>query len=714
MSVLPRRPAAVPRELERRESRDAWAAAGGHTAQAVGLIAALCLAAVLYRPWRPEPFAIGDFSDFLPLLRHGAGFGDTLGRFVAYYAGHGRFNVLQYAALVAKWRLFHADTALWQLTRGAEMLGVVVGACALAVRLGVRPVPAMLGAGLLLCGSGASACWVWLNFGEPLSMVLLLAAALCAVRYQAARHWLVLALSVALCCAAVVLTKEALVVTVPFVVALAFRDERTGRWRRPSPSRRRDVVLLGLTAAAVALALVPVAATLRHAPSGGYTSNYNASHWGLGPAIRLLVAMLLPINLTAAVPAPLRGVALLTDTLFAAIVAAGWLALARTRGRGALAPFLVAAYLPAALTAVYLPWGGTLPPYFLPALLGQALLAGFALGGIGELVPAARLGAAAALSCCLLGCAVLAHYENRYWGARREVDAEVAALVHRVAAREPMVVAQAAVRIPRPPNQWVGKGPVLRRHAIALYDGDLLPVTDVDCGLLPALRKQGIAVVTYAPDCGPVAGAAVVVRRYFPYFDVARRRIGTDSVRADLLLSARSPWREVAARRSDGRPPGPPRHRSCSTARREGPTPSVTADRLATTTLRPPDTAMSSSSSPNPDSNRQSFEDDQRDLNPHRDEERQHATDVIESQLRRRGIRVAGDESSDEAADLLSAVERFEAAVSALGGDRFVNDPRSNDPEEKRFVIPARKGDERAGDYASRILEAAERLGFSA
>ena len=108
---------------------------------------------------------------------------------------------------------------------------------------------------------------------------------------------------------------------------------------------------------------------------------------------------------------------------------------------------------------------------------------------------------------------------------------------------------------------------------------------------------------------------------------------------------------------------------------------------------------------------RQSFEDDQRDLNPHRDEERQHATDVIESQLRRRGVRVTGDESSDEAADLLSAVERFEAAVSALGGDRFLNDPSSKDPEDKRFVVPERQGDERAGDYARRILRAAETLG---
>jgi thymidine phosphorylase len=107
----------------------------------------------------------------------------------------------------------------------------------------------------------------------------------------------------------------------------------------------------------------------------------------------------------------------------------------------------------------------------------------------------------------------------------------------------------------------------------------------------------------------------------------------------------------------------------------------------------------------------QSFESAQRDLNPHRDEERQHATDIIESQLRQRGIRVTGDESSDDAADLLSAVERFESAVSALGGDRFVNDPRSRNPEDKDMVIPRRNDGERADAYTRRVLDAADRLG---
>ena len=45
-------------------------------------------------------------------------------------------------------------------------------------------------------------------------------------------------------------------------------------------------------------------------------------------------------------------------------------------------------------------------------------------------------------------------------------------------------------------------------------------------------------------------------------------------------------------------------------------------------------------------------------------------------------------------ADLLSAVDEFERAVIAAGGDLMMNSPMSADPEDTRFVIPARRADE--------------------
>jgi hypothetical protein len=97
-------------------------------------------------------------------------------------------------------------------------------------------------------------------------------------------------------------------------------------------------------------------------------------------------------------------------------------------------------------------------------------------------------------------------------------------------------------------------------------------------------------------------------------------------------------------------------------------------------------------------------------LNPHRGEEqvraREHAADI----LARRGVRLYGDESDDELAELWSAVDRFEAIVEARGGDTMTNAPDSAEPDNPAFVLPERKARESAGDYTRRVLQAAADL----
>ena len=109
-------------------------------------------------------------------------------------------------------------------------------------------------------------------------------------------------------------------------------------------------------------------------------------------------------------------------------------------------------------------------------------------------------------------------------------------------------------------------------------------------------------------------------------------------------------------------------------------------------------------SSPSP------FEERQNELNPHRDADRERASEVAYSQLRQRGVEVDGSEESDALADLLSAVERFETTVSLLGGDRMVNAPDSDEPEDEDFVLPQRRGDEALQAYTRRIMVAADEL----
>ena len=89
-----------------------------------------------------------------------------------------------------------------------------------------------------------------------------------------------------------------------------------------------------------------------------------------------------------------------------------------------------------------------------------------------------------------------------------------------------------------------------------------------------------------------------------------------------------------------------------------------------------------------------------------RDEAR--AAENIANQLVERGVRVFDNESPAELGDLLEEVERFEAALAALGADSMINAPDSTRPEDKRLVIPERRDDESVIRYAARINAAAE------
>src|SRR5216117_807704 len=86
------------------------------------------------------------------------------------------------------------------------------------------------------------------------------------------------------------------------------------------------------------------------------------------------------------------------------------------------------------------------------------------------------------------------------------------------------------------------------------------------------------------------------------------------------------------------------------------------------------------------------------------------ASAEVADRLRRRGIAVTGAERSDDLADLLSAVERFEATVEAHGGDLMVDDLKSVEPDDRHFVVPRRAHAEPVRTYIGRIDEATVQL----
>jgi len=97
-------------------------------------------------------------------------------------------------------------------------------------------------------------------------------------------------------------------------------------------------------------------------------------------------------------------------------------------------------------------------------------------------------------------------------------------------------------------------------------------------------------------------------------------------------------------------------------------------------------------------------------LDPHREEEREAAAMELSGRLAQKGIDVGIDEDPAQLADLLSAVEDFERAVEAAGGDLFVNTLDSSEPQDMRFVLPRRRDDEPLSRYRERILAAAKEL----
>lgn len=100
----------------------------------------------------------------------------------------------------------------------------------------------------------------------------------------------------------------------------------------------------------------------------------------------------------------------------------------------------------------------------------------------------------------------------------------------------------------------------------------------------------------------------------------------------------------------------------------------------------------------------------EKDRGEERHDERARVGLDIAARLASRGVALTGGESSEELVSLLEAVERFERAVQAKGGDLMVDEgpQRSKpQPDDAQFVIPSRAADESVGRYIRRVDEAA-------
>ena len=83
----------------------------------------------------------------------------------------------------------------------------------------------------------------------------------------------------------------------------------------------------------------------------------------------------------------------------------------------------------------------------------------------------------------------------------------------------------------------------------------------------------------------------------------------------------------------------------------------------------------------------------------------------LAGRLARLGIRVGDTERPEELLAIVDAVERFEAAVQARGGDLMVDEGphgEATEPDDRHFALPVRREHESVAQYVERLARATD------
>jgi hypothetical protein len=503
----------------------------------LGLAALGAIALWVFAPYRERPFDIIDFSEILAILSNGSSAGGRLMGLVTYYGDvHGRFNVLSYAGMVAKWQLYGADPLAWQLVRAAQMLIAMVLTYLLLRRLAAGAWGAVIGSALVLFAFSATHAWVRLTVPEPLGLIFALCAALLGVRMRGSPHWRALAIGSGAMMLLAILAKEMLIAWVPVVAYLGCFLREDGELEAMHKPDAHARWLLSSLAAGTLIAALPVLRAMRAMKAHGYASQFGSGGYSMDRVLDIAQRMALPW------PAGVGGdgaMMMLPALLFLVVIILGAVA---ARGDGAWWPharraMVLALAIPLMGTVLYSPWPVYWPSYGVPFLVGPALLLAIAVKSAERSsVRAGNVARGVALVCVLLVIAPSAHLANRM-AARQTVDAELARALLDYPNTDSVVV---ALVVP-PRAATVGIGPAMRAYALIIRPGATVPaVIDAQCAdaLARGKRPGGLGrtvVISYTDQCGPITGATFSSQRAFGYFDLDHLTTARDSIRADLF-----------------------------------------------------------------------------------------------------------------------------------------------------------------------------------
>ena len=82
---------------------------------------------------------------------------------------------------------------------------------------------------------------------------------------------------------------------------------------------------------------------------------------------------------------------------------------------------------------------------------------------------------------------------------------------------------------------------------------------------------------------------------------------------------------------------------------------------------------------------------------------------IVADKLRGKGVMVARGDTPEDVVNILESVEVFEEAVRLAGGDLMMDEPPEGSepqPDEPRFMLPARRQGESAPAFMERVAEA--------
>lgn len=502
----------------------------------ITLLAALALIATfaVYRPDRNLPFDFLDFSEFLSLLQRGDSFFSRLAEFVSYYGSQGRFNLVGYAALAAKWGFWGDNSPAWQWTRFATMWGAVLLVFLLLRRIGVSRFAAVAGSAVFLFAPPAFDGWTRLTMAEPLGLILLLAACLLALRPMAgSREERLVGLGFAAMCVVVVLLKEMLVATLLLPPLLVAAQNR----RLPDGIRQRLRTLGVAMIVSIPIASIPVVLTAARATNDAYTTAFGSQIRPLSDAIAQWSLAILPFDPATSFPARLIGLALVG---FVAVLISGWTvrlrmpnADERSNARRLLA---IALLFPLVGTLIYLPWPSWNRFYSIPFLLSGAILAAVAFGALEVWSRRAFIGA-----CCVWGWLLVFAAADAFGQGNRLAARQLAnrAVVSRLATLRTSFDTVIVATNQTVPAAWQGLGPTLSRYGRA-FGLDMPVAINVPCeeSRVRASANRD-AIVAYGSHCPGLAASDPIVVRY-RRLRFSTTPLTTDSLRVDFVVPSTS------------------------------------------------------------------------------------------------------------------------------------------------------------------------------